>query len=121
MSLAHAQDPDGGASVMAISPLCLLRDQTPAIFDGQNSRDYVYVSDVAYAFHIAADNVCGSERFNFEAAARGLQSLITSAVGTDGFPKHVPVRVSDVAHSAQSHAKPTEFLGWSLINKTSIG
>lgn len=49
------QDPDGEAGVIAIFAQALLRGSATTVFGtGSNTRDYVYVDDVAAAFLAAA-------------------------------------------------------------------
>ena len=71
---------------MAIFSQALLAGAPTTVFgDGSNTRDYVYVTDVARAFLLAAGELGGGMRFNIgtavETSDRQLHSLVARAAG----------------------------------------
>ena len=59
------QDPHGEAGVVAIFARNLLHGEPTKVFgDGANTRDYVYVGDVAAAFLLASGSVGDRRRYN---------------------------------------------------------
>ena len=111
------QDPHGEAGVVAIFAQRLLNGEDTKVFgDGGNTRDYVYVGDVARAFYLASGEIGGGERFNIgtsvETSDRELHSLEAKEVGAEDNPEFAPARLGDVPRSSLSYAKAKEILGW---------
>ena len=80
------QDPHGEAGVVAIFAQNLLHGRPTRVFgDGRNTRDYVYVGDVAAAFLLAAEDVGDRRRYNIGTGIgtsdRDLHTLVAQAVG----------------------------------------
>lgn len=111
------QDPHGEAGVVAIFSQRLLAGEPTRVFgDGGNTRDYVYVGDVARAFYLAAGTKGGGMRFNIgtsvETSDRQLHSYVAEAAGAPDAPEFAPVRLGDIPRSALSYALAEEVLGW---------
>ncbi|SQG63886.1 dTDP-glucose 4-epimerase [Corynebacterium renale] len=111
------QNPHGEAGVVAIFAGALLEGKPTKVFGGgNNTRDYVYVGDVARAFYLAAGADGNGERFNVgtavETSDRELHSLVAAAVGTPDNPEDAPARLGDLPRSALSYAKAEKMLGW---------
>lgn len=99
----RADSPYSG--VIAIFAALLASGRTPTIYgDGLQSRDFVYVSDVARALILAADTPGVSGRvYNVGTGASvNLLELIAelnTILGTAAVPVHGPARAGDVKHS----------------------
>lgn len=111
------QNPHGEAGVVAIFAGALLEDKPTKVFGGgNNTRDYVYVGDVARAFYLAAGKQGNGERFNVgtsvETSDRQLHSLVAAAVGAPDNPEDAPARLGDLPRSALSYDKAEQMLGW---------
>lgn len=111
------QNPFGEAGVVAIFSRNLLDGKSTCVFGGgTNTRDYVYVGDVARAFYLASAKVGDGERFNIgtgvETTDRELHSAVAAAVGAPDTPADEPARLGDVARSALSYSKAEKLLGW---------
>ena len=110
------QNPHGEAGVVAIFSDRLLRGESPTVFgDGRQTRDYVYVEDVANAFVLAAESG-KSGTFNLgwgvETSVLDLLALLQSAAGTSLTPRFEPLRPGELDRSALSSERIREALGW---------
>lgn len=111
------QNPFGEAGVVAIFSRNLLDAKPTRVFGGgSNTRDYVYVGDVARAFYLASQDAGDGERFNIgtgvETTDRQLHAAVAKAVGAQDNPANEPARLGDVARSALSYEKAQRVLGW---------
>lgn len=111
------QNPHGEAGVVAIFSENLLHGRPTKIFGGgTNTRDYVYVADVARAFVLAAGERGDGLRFNIgtsiETSDRALHSLVAKHAGAPDTPEDFPPRLGDVPRSALSYSRAREVLGW---------
>ena len=111
------QDPLGEAGVIAIFCGKLLADEAPTIFgNGEQTRDYVYVGDVARANLAAADSRANGA-FN---VGLGVQTSVLQRVealreisGNDRFEaEFAPPRLGEVQHIAIDPARACGELGW---------
>jgi UDP-glucose 4-epimerase len=117
------QDPHGEAGVVAIFCNRLL-DGTPlTIFgDGKQTRDYVYVGDVARANLLAATRplpaigALDARAFNIgtsvETDVIELARLLREIAGTSVEAKHAPERPGEQRRSAVDARKAQRVLGW---------
>jgi UDP-glucose 4-epimerase len=117
------QDPHGEAGVVAIFCHRLL-DGTPlTIFgDGKQTRDYVYVGDVARANLLAATRPLPSigavdaRAFNIgtsvETDVVELARILREIAGTSGEARHAPERAGEQRRSAVDVRKAQRVLGW---------
>jgi UDP-glucose 4-epimerase len=100
------QRPDSPYSgVIAIFTALLSAGRAPTVHgDGLQSRDFVYVSDVAKALVLAADTAGVSGRV-YNVGTGGSVNLLeliaelNAILGTSAVPVHGPPRVGDVRHS----------------------
>jgi UDP-glucose 4-epimerase len=100
------QRPDSPYSgVIAIFTAALSNGQTPTIHgDGLQSRDFVYVSDVADALIRAAETPGVSGRVYNVGTGSSVTLLdlvreLNAILGTKAVPNHGPPRVGDIRHS----------------------
>lgn len=111
------QNPHGEAGVVAIFAENLLRGNATKIFGGgTNTRDYVYVGDVARAFVLAAGERGDGMRFNIgtsiETSDRALHTLVAAHAGAPDTPEDFPPRLGDVPRSSLSFTRARDVLGW---------
>jgi UDP-glucose 4-epimerase len=117
------QDPNGEAGVVAIFCGRIVRGEPLTIFgDGNQTRDYVYVGDVARAVLVAATNplpVKGgidARAFNI-GTGRGttvtqLSKLLQAAAGSNVPVKFAPRRPGEVQDTFLACVKAHELMGW---------
>ena len=109
------QEPHGEAGVVAIF-MGLLRDGgTPRIFgDGRQTRDYVYVGDVARAALTALGSEAGV--FNVgtgvETSVLELYDAIQDAAGIEREPAFEPPRLGELQRSVLDVSLAERELGW---------
>ena len=94
----------------------LLDDGTPTIFgDGSQTRDYVYVHDVARAMLLALDRAAGGV-FNVgtgtETSVLELYAAIQEASGVRRTPKLAPARLGELQRSVLDTSLAARELGW---------
>jgi UDP-glucose 4-epimerase len=110
------QDPTGEAGVVGIFCGRALRGERPTVYgDGAQTRDYVYVGDVAEAFLTAAHtdkagiwNI-GTSR---ETSVLELIDVVGKAAGRTLDPEFVPARPGEVLRSALAVDRARTDLGW---------
>ncbi len=110
------QDPNGEAGVVAIFTHTLLTGRTPTIFgDGTQTRDFVYVEDVARA-NLLATSAPTSNVANIatgiETSVNDLYRRLTAITGARGTATYAPPRPGDVARIALNPLRAREWLGW---------
>jgi UDP-glucose 4-epimerase len=110
------QDPAGEAGVVAVFCARVLAGMAPVIYgDGTQTRDYVYVGDVARAFTAAADTACpgiwniGTGR---ETTVLELAAAIGQAAGRPAAPVFAAARPGELLRSAVAPALAAAELGW---------
>ncbi len=110
------QDPLGEAGVVAIFTNLMLKNKQPTIFgDGKQTRDYVFVGDVALANLIAAekgDNDVFNIGTGIETDVNQLFAELKSACGFRGEAKYAPARPGELSRNAVNPAKAAKILGW---------
>jgi UDP-glucose 4-epimerase len=111
------QDPHGEAGVIAIFARALLAGEPTRIFgDGGNTRDYVYVGDVAAAFRAASGSAGNGRRYNIgtgvQTSDRELHRLVAEAAGAPDQPDIAPARLGDLRASALDARLAAAELGW---------
>ena len=110
------QNSKGEAGVVAIFSDLLRRGEAPTVFgDGLQTRDYIYVSDVARAFVLAAEageaatfNVGRGSESSVLDLLEVLQSLAPHAVE----PSFAPLRPGELTRSALDSTRLRSTLGW---------
>jgi len=117
------QDPHGEAGVVAIFCQRVIDGKALTVFgDGGQTRDYVYVGDVARA-HVLAANVptipagrVDDRAFNLgtqrETSVLELAQTLMRAATKEVALSHAPARAGEQRRSVVSIAKATDGLGW---------
>ena len=108
------QDPHGEAGVVSIFFGRLAAGEPPQIFgDGSQTRDYVYVGDVARATLAAAGK---QGVFNvgtgIETSVLELYHLCRRVAGSELDPEHADARLGEVQRSVLDAARAERELGW---------
>ncbi|MGZ4390208.1 MAG: NAD-dependent epimerase/dehydratase family protein [Gaiellaceae bacterium] len=109
------QEPHGEAGVVAIFMGLLHEGGAPTIFgDGSQTRDYVYVGDVARALLLALDHDGGV--FNVgtgtETSVLELYDAIQAAAGIARAPVFAPARLGELQRSVLDPSLAAAELGW---------
>jgi UDP-glucose 4-epimerase len=109
------QDPHGEAGVVSIFFSTLLAGDTPKVFgDGAQTRDYVYVGDVARAT-LAASGHDGSV-YNVgtgrETSVVELLNLCQRIAGTSLEATFMPPRPGEIQRSVMDPSRAVDELGW---------
>jgi UDP-glucose 4-epimerase len=109
------QDPHGEAGVVAIFTRKLLDGQVCTVFgDGEQTRDFVYVGDVARATVAAADAPAG-EVFNVGTGREVSVNEVVAALRAAGGEiqvQYAPERPGEVKRISLDVAKAARVLGW---------
>ena len=106
------QDPHGEAGVVAIFCGKMLDGQPPRVFgNGLQTRDYVYVGDVAQAFMRAATGPAG-ETVNIGAGREVSVLDLIQGLGCELPPEFAPARAGELQRSALDPGKAERLLGW---------
>lgn len=111
------QNPKGEAGVVAIFIHALLNKKQPVINgDGKQTRDFVFVQDVAQA-NLAALKLSGYQILNLgtgkETDINQLYEMIRLAAGEKVKAKHGPEKPGEQRRSVITNAKAKKLLGWS--------
>lgn len=110
------QDPHGEAGVVAIFSRMMLSGETPTIFgDGGQTRDYVYVQDVARAYVLAVEKDAeGAINIGtgIETDVNRLAELIAGHSGFKGEARHAPERPGEQRRSCIDPSLAARSLGW---------
>lgn len=110
------QDPHGEAGVVAIFIGTLLDGKAPTIFgDGYQTRDFVFVEDVADAL-LRASRIGGSRYLNIgtgtETSVLKLYDTIVDATGRDIAPVMAAAKRGEQLRSCLDSTAAFEHLGW---------
>jgi nucleoside-diphosphate-sugar epimerase len=115
------QDPTSQyAAVIPKFVTAMLRGEQPVIYgDGEQSRDFSYVTNVVQANLLAATAPgVGGQVFNIACGQRynllELVATINRILGTDIAPVHTAPRVGDVRHSLADIVRAREMLGYQV-------
>jgi UDP-glucose 4-epimerase len=110
------QDPKGEGGVVSIFVDKLLRGESPVIFgDGEQTRDFIYVEDVAAA------NVCALTKgdreilnisTNHPTSLHQLLHTMNHILGTNILPIYQAERPGDIKHSYLQNEKAKRVLVW---------
>jgi UDP-glucose 4-epimerase len=107
---------DGEAGVVAIFSHCLLHEQRPTVYgDGTQTRDYVYVGDVARAFLLAGESGrAGTYNVGTGTGTSvlGLLDSLERSAGVSADRKSEPLRKGELRASALDAARIRGELGW---------
>ena len=106
------QDPHGEAGVVAIFSGRMLDGVRPKIFgDGLQTRDYVFVADVAAAF-MAAETGPAGETFNIGCGQEITVLDLIEGLGCELEPEFADAREGELQRSALAIDKAKSLLGW---------
>jgi UDP-glucose 4-epimerase len=110
------QRAEGEAGVVAIFTQRLLgRERCLIHGDGEQTRDYVYVGDVADAVHAALTRRVGgviNVATARETSVNALYKRLCAAVGVSREPEYAPARAGDVRRSVLDNGRARALLGW---------
>jgi UDP-glucose 4-epimerase len=109
------QDPHGEAGVVAIFFNTLRGGETPKVFgDGRQTRDYVYVGDVARATLAAAERDGGVYNVGTgrETSVVELLELCQRIAGTSFEPDFQPARPGELQRAVVDPSRAVDELGW---------
>jgi UDP-glucose 4-epimerase len=109
------QDPHGEAGVVAIFFNALLSGSAPKVFgDGSQTRDYVYVGDVARATLAAAERDGGVYNVGTgrETSVVELLELCQQIAGTSFEPEFAPARPGELQRAVVDPSRAVDELGW---------
>jgi UDP-glucose 4-epimerase len=110
------QEPHGEAGVVAIFSSKLASGEQPTVFgDGLQTRDYVYVGDVARAFVLGAEGGrAGTWNVGtgVETNVLDLLALLQRTAGTELEPRFEPLRAGELMRSALDASAIERDLGW---------
>jgi UDP-glucose 4-epimerase len=112
------QDPHGEAGVVAIFCGNLAEERVSRINgSGEQTRDYVYVRDVARANVLALENEIPPGAYNVgtsvETSVNGLYELLLEASGRDHLPaEHGPAKAGEQLRSSVDSALAGRVMGW---------
>ena len=112
------QDPRGEAGVVAIFLGALARDEQPKIFgDGVQTRDYVYVGDVARATTstLGQDSGVFNVGTGRETSVVELYELCAKVAGSDTPAEHAPARLGELQRSFLDPERAAHELGFSAM------
>ncbi|HUH07232.1 MAG TPA: NAD-dependent epimerase/dehydratase family protein [Egibacteraceae bacterium] len=110
------QDPGGEAGVVSIFGSLMLSGEPVTVFgDGEQTRDFVFVDDVAHAFTLALDRGEGL-RINIgsgeHTSVNELAAELAAITGYKLDPEHAPARLGELRHIALDVRLANEELGW---------
>lgn len=110
------QDPHGEAGVVAIFARRMLAGQTPVINgDGKQTRDFVFVRDVARSNLLALESDAEGV-FNIgtgtETDINSLTALLIAATGYKGVPGHAPAAPGEQLRSSVDPTLAKKVLNW---------
>jgi UDP-glucose 4-epimerase len=109
------QEPHGEAGVVAIFMGALHDGGTPRVFGtGAQTRDYVYVVDVARALLLALDRSGGVYNIGtgIETSVLDLYRAIETAAGIEREPELAPARLGELERSVLDASLARAELGW---------
>jgi UDP-glucose 4-epimerase len=112
------QDPHGEAGVVAIFLGALARGEQARIYgDGTQTRDYVYVGDVAHATTatLGQDSGVYNVGTGRETSVVDLYELCTKVAGSDLPAEHAPARLGELQRSFLDPTRAAESLGFTAM------
>jgi UDP-glucose 4-epimerase len=117
------QDPSGEAGVISIFAKHLLAGEPCTVYgDGEQTRDFVYVGDVADAVVLAIDEPTAVGAVNVstgnEVSINTIYDLLAAAVGTTARSSHAAPRPGEQRRSVLSPTRARQVLGW--VPKTTL-
>lgn len=111
------QNENGEAGVISIFINRLLANREVSIYDGSQTRDFIYVKDVAAACRMALE-VKATGVFNISSCTEmGIEDLfyqIVEITGIHAEPSYEPRRVGEIEKSILDNRKALQELSWSV-------
>lgn len=123
------QDPHGEAGVVSIFTEKLMADEQPIVYgDGEQTRDFVFVKDVARANIMAINAEIDPSVFpafnvstNKQTTVNTIYDLIQHNVESKRNRQHGQKRAGDVLHSCLSNEKIKHHFGWEPLTSVEEG
>jgi len=110
------QDPRGEAGVVAIFALLMLGGERPTIFgDGDQTRDFVFIDDVAHAFALSVDRGSGklvNIGTGLETSVNGIYQMLAKIIGYRGEAEGGPKQAGEPRRVSLDIKLAKEALGW---------
>lgn len=110
------QDPNGEAGVVSIFGARMLRGDKVIIFgDGEQTRDFVYIKDVARAHELALaapESLTVNISSGSALSVNELFRVLAAETGYDLPPVHEAERPGDIKHVVLSNARARRLLKW---------
>ena len=111
------QRPDLEGGVIAIFYDLMEQNRPIRMFgDGQQTRDWVYVDDIANAFYKALKN---NEKFNIfllgsdtETSLNNLFACLVDVTGYKKDPQYLDIRAGDIKNMVMTYSKANQALNW---------
>ena len=111
------QNADGEAGVVAIFINRLLANECVFIYDGSQTRDFIFVKDVALACRLAMESNHKSV-FNISSCTEtkidDLFYLIAGMTSVNTKPVHKPLRIGEIKRSILDNEKARNELNWHI-------
>ncbi|MEM4267909.1 MAG: NAD-dependent epimerase/dehydratase family protein [Candidatus Woesearchaeota archaeon] len=119
------QNPEGEAGVVAIFSLNMLKGKECKIFgDGEQTRDYVFVGDVAEANALCIDRG-DNQSFNIgtgiQTSVNELFKMLSEETGNSIAPKYMPPRKGELLQNYLDCRKAAKILQWRPKNDLKSG
>lgn len=118
------QNPNGEAGVVAIFLNSMFQGKAPIIFGGSQTRDFVYVSDVARANVLVLEH-CITGEYNIgtgiETSITELFHRLNNFFGTTFTATYKPKRKGEQERSCLSYAKINKAFGWKPLTSLDEG
>lgn len=118
------QSEDGEAGVISIFVNRLLANKKVCIYDGSQTRDFIYVKDVAIACSLAlVGEVKGTINISScsETSIEDLYYQIAKVTGTNAEPLYEPRRIGEIGKSILDNQRARSELGWTTQYSLSEG
>lgn len=119
------QDAVGEGGVVSIFLSKLMKQQTPIIYgDGEQTRDFIYVKDIAQAILAAITSGSGGCYNLSTGTASSINSLLRlacSIVGSPFEPQYYPARQGDIIHSILDNTRAKQNLNWQPVYSLETG
>ncbi|MBN8251383.1 NAD-dependent epimerase/dehydratase family protein [Priestia flexa] len=110
------QKSDGEGGVISIFINQLLNGKTPSIFGtGNQTRDFVFVEDVAKANVLAiksGENEIINISSNHQISINELFKLLAAEISSSATPNYLPGQSGEILHSQLNNQKALQTLGW---------
>ncbi|OCL25577.1 UDP-glucose 4-epimerase [Orenia metallireducens] len=110
------QDPKGEGGVISIFVDKFLNNERPIIFgNGEQTRDFVYVDDIAWANLLAVEKGSGeiiNISCNVQTSVNELVEIMKETIGSSLEAEYQDARAGDIKDSYLDNTKAKEILGW---------